>query len=73
MTDNNKTFGGAFMAPDTVRERIGLSDRPLKNYEARGKLLNAVPNAGSDPHQGAKFAQSYALDSSRYENVKLLP
>jgi hypothetical protein len=39
---------------------MDLSDRALKNYEGRGKLLNAVPNLGSDPHQGAKLAQFHA-------------
>ena len=34
-----------------------LSDRSLKNYEGRGKQLNVVPNIGSEPHTGAKFAQ----------------
>lgn len=46
---------GGGLIPDIARnERIGLSDRPLKNYEARGE----VSNVGSKPHQGAKLAQS---------------
>lgn len=45
--------------PRAAPERIGLSDQPLKNDEGQA---SALPNAGSDSHNGAKLAQSHALD-----------
>jgi len=54
-------------------ESIEGSDRALKNYEGRGKQSNAVPNLGSDPHQGAKFAPFYGLtDAQRAAHERLL-